>query len=307
MGNIMGKKKRKAAAIAKAKAKANEHVVALTSTSYLQIELPREIVEDLERPRKGPGGWGTGIADPAHEMYEKLKSLDQPAVIVPKPWSEVDQILSKLKPTVTASPKTPRFMSPSVKAKEKMVLEEPASPPSIIDMGELMDGLDDEARRSMSLSNRNIREELNIDPMEFIKTKPFNPRKVKSLEHTLSFSTIHTVRELDAGPSKSVVKPETVENVLKRRASPGRRSNDMSSPARLSHELSRRSNELTRRSTEILRRSSEIQRRSNEFQRRSSEQPRSTEPRRSSDLTSTRPFSEITFAHADSLRSLVSG
>ncbi|BBN11721.1 hypothetical protein MPTK1_5g14210 [Marchantia polymorpha subsp. ruderalis] len=296
MGNVMGKKKRKAAAIAKAKAKANEHVVALTSTSYLQIELPREIVEDLERPRKGPGGWGAGIADPAHEMYEKLKSLDQPAVMVPKPWSEVDQILSKLKPQASAaSPKTPRFMSPSIKAKEKMVLEAPPSPPaSIIDMGELMDGLDDEARRSISLSGRNYRDELNIDPMEFIKTKPFNPRKVKSLEHTLSFSTIHTVRELDAGPSKAVVQPETVENVLRRRgASPARRSNDMSSPARLSHELSRRSNELTRRSSEILRRSTEIQRRSSEFQRRSSEQPR--------------PFSEISFAHADSLRSLVSG
>ncbi|KAL2623275.1 hypothetical protein R1flu_003480 [Riccia fluitans] len=317
MGNVSGKKKRKG------KGKGDDHYVVPFSTSnsnYLQVELPREIAEDLERPRPSPA---TGAKDPAKEMYEKLKS--QPAVMVPKPWSEMDQILSQIKSSAVAaaatpSPKTPsRVAGPKTPSKEKSPAEEEAA---VIDLGELMDGLDGDPQRSVS---REKPEELNIDPLEFIKTKPFNPRKVKTLEKTLTFSTIHTVKELNTAEAK----PETIENVLKQRTSAGHylRAHEMSSPARLSNELSRRSSELTRRSSEIVRRSTEIERHSNDFQRRSTEIGRrsnefirrptdigersnefqrrsSEEPRRSAELGATRPYSEITFYRPNVVRTL---
>ncbi|KAL3690844.1 hypothetical protein R1sor_004495 [Riccia sorocarpa] len=281
MGNVSTKKKRKGRGDL-------DHVIPSSSSSYLDVELPREIVEDLERPRPKPT---PGAKDPAREMYEQLKS--QPAVMVPKPWSEMDQILSQFKSSAVAATTSPSPKIPSRAAGHKSPTtgkerSAEGEAPAVIDVGELMDGLDaDIARRSVS---REKLQELNIDPLEFIKTKPFNPRSVKTLEKTLTFSTIHTVKELGEvgrdGSSKGGGKPETVENVLRRRTSPGHH-HQMSSPARLSHELSRRSSELTRRSSEITRRSTEIERRSTDFHRRSSE-----EPRRSADMTGTGQFPE---------------
>ncbi|CAM6095086.1 unnamed protein product [Calypogeia fissa] len=215
----------------------NSHVVPMTSSSLqnITVEFPKEIEEDLERRKieslkalaaarkKGPARTTSApvysSTDPAHDFYEKARGLDVPAVMVPKPWSEVDQILTKLKTSDAKEAPSPK---PNPAAAPKVA---ELKPTETIDMSELMDDLfeadDDEekvAATKMDETTKPSLESLTLDDL--------TPKQIRSLESSLSFSTIHTVLEVEGGNAK----PESVTNILKSRSPAGVKSSSAMAP-----------------------------------------------------------------------------
>lgn len=195
------------------------HVVPMTSSSLhnIVVEFPKEIEEDLERRKiesyKALAAQGskkpartTSAPDAAQDFYERAKGLDVPAVMVPKPWSEVDQILTKLKTADSPSP-TPLAKKP-VAAKLAETQQ-----PETIDMSELMDDLDELDEDEDKTSKKKA--EIIKPSMESVTPEDLPPKPIRSLETSLSFSTFHTVKEMEGGNAK----PETVTNILKAHSS----------------------------------------------------------------------------------------
>ncbi|CAM6118075.1 unnamed protein product [Calypogeia fissa] len=180
----------------------NYHVVALTSSTYgiLKVDLPKKgdagggerTNEELDRRtaiargRSLGGEPGGALEINFNEFQEKLKQFDVPGVMVPRPWSEMDEIVTKLKaPGTEGNRKVRQGGLEGLKAVKE---EEPET----INMWELMEGLDDDSRSPLAGA---------VQPLP---GSPHTPKpgtvakKVRNLETSLSFSSVHTVTDLDA-------------------------------------------------------------------------------------------------------------
>lgn len=189
------------------------HMVALTSSTYgiLNADTPKIDVSSIS----------------SHDaFYEKLKYFEVPDEMVAKPWSEVSLSLPKIPPpTRTDSPRrtdnlrrmdSPRLQTRGLDSPRQMSsfrgidsprqrgsfgrTDSPRRLPSqatkndheTVDTWELMDGLDEDGKTLAKLK---------LKPVERIPRSPV----IKPFERSITFSTIHTLSELDsADPSKAI-------------------------------------------------------------------------------------------------------
>ena len=166
------------------------HVVALTSSTYgiLKVETPKDGGETDRMLSKSKSD--------ADAAYEKLKQFDVPENMVSKPWSEVSLTLPKIPPaTKTGSPRRlPQEVAPK-------------SDTETIDMWELMDGLDEE-----SLSSTMAPSKLKFKkPIE----RPVGSPVIKPFERSITFSSIHTLSELDSGDPNMAIAPGSGNNFMR--------------------------------------------------------------------------------------------
>lgn len=171
------------------------HVVALTSSTYgiLKVETPKD------------GGGGGGETDrmlnksrsDADAAYEKLKQFDVPENMVSKPWSEVSLTLPKIPPaTKTGSPRRlPQEVAPK-------------SDTETIDMWELMDGLDEESLSSTAAPSK-------LKFKKPIERPVGSPLMIKPFERSITFSSIHTLSELDSGDPNMAIAPGSGNNFMR--------------------------------------------------------------------------------------------
>jgi hypothetical protein len=209
------------------------HMVALTSSTYgtLKVEDPK--INDNS----------VSLSDSSHDaFYEKLKTFDVPDEMVAKSWSEVSRNLPKIPPpTRTDSPRrtdslrrmdsprlhsrgmdsprrmdSPRLHSRGVDSPRQMGslwgmdsprqrgsfqrTDSPRRLPSqatksdhdTINTWELMDGLDEDG---------NTFAKPKLKPVERIPGSPM----IRPFERSITFSSIHTLSELDSGdPSMAI-------------------------------------------------------------------------------------------------------
>lgn len=167
----------------------NYHVVALTSSTYgiLKGDKPRK---DSTNESRNSMSRGRGIGDPAKEnVNEKLRKFDVSEMMVPRPWSDVEEKLTKLKPVNEGNVQGARGVLNAVEEEE----------PETINMWELMEGLDEDARSPLP----GHREASPNTPKPGALAK-----KERSVETSLSFSSIHTVTAADADFLEGAVKSE---------------------------------------------------------------------------------------------------
>ena len=167
------------------------HVVALTSSTYgiLKVETPKDGGETDRMLSKSKSD--------ADAAYEKLKQFDVPENMVSKPWSEVSLTLPKIPPaTKTGSPRRlPQEVAPK-------------SDTETIDMWELMDGLDEE-----SLSSTMAPSKLKFKKP--IERPAGSPVMIKPFERSITFSSIHTLSELDSGDPNMAIAPGSGNNFMR--------------------------------------------------------------------------------------------
>lgn len=168
----------------------NYHVVALTSSTYgiLKVDATKDLDDARTPVGKSRLKEGSGI-----EGLEQLKDLDTAAGGISMPWSEVEEILNRMKPIKGGPTKE------SEKERLVTVTEEVLGEPETINMWELMEGLDDDARSPSPLYTS----PLNLQPV-----LPAPPKKGRSLESSLSFSAVHSVTEVDAPTLKAAIHAE---------------------------------------------------------------------------------------------------
>lgn len=177
------------------------HVVALTSSTYgiLKVETP-----------KNGGGESDRILSKsksdADAVYEKLKQFDVPENMVSKPWSEVSLALPKIPPATRTD--SPRLLPQEAASK---------SGTETIDMWELMDGLDEESLSSMMAPSK-------LELKKPTERAVGSPVLIKPFERSITFSTIHTLSELDSGDPNMAIAPGSGNNFM-RTSSEGARGN----------------------------------------------------------------------------------
>lgn len=192
------------------------HMVALASSTYgiLKTDSPRKDAKDIN---------SLSTSDSTHdEFYEKLKNFDVPDEMLAKPWSEVSRSLPKVSPlTRTDSPRrtsglrrldSPRqtrgIDSPRQRGSfrrtdspRRLPSQAPRNDHETINMWELMDGLEEDGKNPAKPQPK---------PVERIPRSPM----IKPFERSITFSTIHTLSELDSGdPSKAII-PGPANSVL---------------------------------------------------------------------------------------------
>ncbi|KAL3677612.1 hypothetical protein R1sor_027560 [Riccia sorocarpa] len=169
----------------------NYHVVALTSSTYgiLKVDAPKDLDEGRTPIGKSRLKDGSGI-----EGLEQLRDLDAGAGGISLKWSEVEEILNKMKPTKGEVKHDNQGRN---EKKLTSVKEEVLGEPETINMWELMEGLDDDARSPSPFQQQST-------PKTFQQESVLS-RRGRGLEASLSFSAGHSVREVDAPTLRAAI------------------------------------------------------------------------------------------------------
>lgn len=215
------------------------HMVALTSSTYgiLKTDTPKKDGTDIK---------SLSISNSAHDaFYEKLKNFDVPDEMVAKPWSEVSRNLPIVPPlSRTDSPRrtdslrrmdsprqargidSPRQARGTDSPRQTGVFRETDSPRLRANFRRT----DSPRRLSLpSQATKNDHETINMwelmDGLEEDGTNPAKPKfklveriprspMIKTFERSITFSTIHTLSELDSGDPSKAITSGPANNVL---------------------------------------------------------------------------------------------
>ncbi|KAL2636407.1 hypothetical protein R1flu_007886 [Riccia fluitans] len=167
----------------------NYHVVALTSSTYGILKV--DATKDLDEGRT-PLGKSRSKEGPGIEGLEQLRDLDAGGGGISMKWSEVEEILNKMKPINGEAKNENKGRNES---KLMSVKEEVLGEPETINMWELMEGLDDDARSPLPLQQHTPKESVL-------------PKRGRGLEASLSFSAVHNVTEVDAPTLRAAIHAE---------------------------------------------------------------------------------------------------
>ncbi|KAG0595267.1 hypothetical protein M758_UG154000 [Ceratodon purpureus] len=204
------------------------HMVALTSSTYgmLMADGLKINVNSVSLPKSSH--------DP---VYENLKDFDVPDEMLAKSWSEVSRNLPKIPPP-TRTDSLRRMDSPRLQTRgldsprqstgsfrrtdipRRLPSQVTKNDHETINTWELMDGLDEDGS-TLAKPKLKLVERITDSPV------------IKPFERSVTFSTIHTLSELDSGDSSKAIAPGPAGNFLNNLYSADSGGKENTNPARV--------------------------------------------------------------------------